>query len=302
MSRQAWTVPTLGGKQLWADCVLLHQWRIQRHALTGQCRLLDPRNRRHAHGTLEACQQRLDQIRREQAIPPMRGETVVVLHGLFRSRSSMEALCRYLRRAGDWNVLNVGYPTTRGSIADHAATLAHVMQSLDEVGPVHFVAHSMGNLVIRRWWADLAADDLHRQSLERIGRWVMLGPPNQGAVLARKLVPLDFTRRIVGKAARQLAADGPTLQAQLAVPTCCFGILAGGNSKNRGMNPFLPGDDDMMVSVHETRLPGAHDFRVLPVWHMTMMNDPTVRQYVVRFLRDGYFESEDRRVPIPDGQ
>lgn len=302
MSHRAWAFPTMGGKQLWADRVVLHQWRIQRHALTGQHRLLDPRNRRHARGTLEACQQRLDEIRHERSIPAMRGEAVVVLHGLFRSRASMQPLCRYLRQAGSWHVLNVGYPTTRGSIADHAATLAHVLQSLDEVGPVHFVAHSMGNLVIRRWWSDRAAEARGPSELDRVGRWVMLGPPNQGALLARRLVPLDVTGRIVGKAAQQLATDGLDLQAHLAIPGCCFGILAGGTSKQCGTNPLVPGDDDGMVGVQETRLPGAHDFRVLPVWHMTMMNNPTVRQYTVRFLRHGHFESKDRRLPIRDGR
>ncbi|MGQ9575532.1 MAG: hypothetical protein ACUVUC_09450 [Thermoguttaceae bacterium] len=33
-------MPTLGGKQFWADELLFHQWRIQRNVLTGHCRLL----------------------------------------------------------------------------------------------------------------------------------------------------------------------------------------------------------------------------------------------------------------------
>ena len=45
-------MPTLGGKQFWADELFFHQWRIQRNVFTGHCRLLDEHDLRHASGTL----------------------------------------------------------------------------------------------------------------------------------------------------------------------------------------------------------------------------------------------------------
>ena len=88
---------TGGGKQFWADVWFFHDWRIQCHALTGHCRLLDGNNHRHASGTFEACRDKLDEIRKRDKLPPMEGKAVIVLHGLFRTRSAMDALRKCAR-------------------------------------------------------------------------------------------------------------------------------------------------------------------------------------------------------------
>ena len=79
-------------KQFWADVWFFHDWRIQCHALTGHYRLLDGSNRRHASGTYEQCRDKMDEIRTRDKLPPMEGKAIIVLHGLFRTRSSMATL------------------------------------------------------------------------------------------------------------------------------------------------------------------------------------------------------------------
>src|SRR5947208_536588 len=54
---------TLGGQQFWNDELFFHQWRIQRHVSKGQYRLLDENDRRHAEGTFDECQEKLEQIK-----------------------------------------------------------------------------------------------------------------------------------------------------------------------------------------------------------------------------------------------
>ena len=92
--------------------------------------------------------------------------------------------------------------------------------------------------------------------------------------------------------------DWANLEAQLATPPGPFGILAGGRGAATGYNPWLEGDNDMVVTVESTRLPGAADFAVLPVVHTLMMDDRRVQEYTVRFLERGYFVSEAARSPI----
>ena len=78
-----------------------------------------------------------------------------------------------------------------------------------------------------------------------------------------------------------------------------FGIIAGGRGGPRGYNPLLAGDNDFLVDVASTRLPGAADFVVLPVSHAFMMVHPLVQQYTLRFLETGHFISPERAQPIP---
>lgn len=291
-------MPTMGGKQFWADELFFHQWRIQRNVLTGHCRLLDEQNYRHESGTFEQCRTKLAQIGRERKIPPMRGKAVIVLHGLFRSRTSMEKLCASLRRNSDYTVLNVGYPSTRRDVAAHARVLGRILENLDGIEEINFVAHSMGNIVIRHYLADQAALRPDGRVDPRLKRFVMLTPPNQGSLVALAVPENRVLESVTGETVRQLGQDWAKLEGKLATPGFEFGILAGGRGDTRGYNPLLPGDDDGTVSVAHTRLAGARDFVVLPLLHSSFMGNEKAIEYTLRFLQKGYFISATRRHPL----
>lgn len=290
--------PTLGGRQFWADEFCFRDWHIQRNVFTGHFRLLDGSNLRHAWGTLDECRNKLDQIKRERQLPPMQGPAVIVLHGLFRSASSMRHMARHLKEQGGYTVFNINYPTTRGSVADHAGSLKKVIASLEGIDSIEFVAHSLGNLVVRHYLADHTRPEQLLQPDPRIRRMVMLGPPNQGAQLAVALGKYRAFHAVAGEAASGLGRDWTELESKLATPNFEFGILAGGKGSDSGYNPWLGADNDLVVSVESTRLPGAADFAVLPVVHTLMMDDATVQQYTLRFLQRGYFVAADQRQPI----
>ena len=92
------------------------------------------------------------------------------------------------------------------------------------------------------------------------------------------------------------------LQAKLATPKSQFGIIAGGRGDRKGFNPFLEGDDDIIVTVDETKLPGAHDFMVYPAIHTYIMDQKEVQKAIRRFLQNGFFKSETARKPIPKSE
>ncbi len=295
-------LPTLGGMQLWQDELLFHDWRIQRNALTGYCRLLDDRDWRLAWGSFEACQAKLDDLRRERSLPPMSGRVVLLVHGLGRTRSSMTNLGKYLAAQTDCEALAMDYPSTRASIGQHARGLASVIEHFDGVEEINLVAHSLGNLVIRHYLADQTDPHTGQQGDRRIKRIVMLAPPNNGAQLAEILGQNTLFELIVGASGQELARGWSELEKKLATPACEFGVIAGGRGDSKGFNPLVKGDDDLIVSVDSARLPGAADFLVLPVMHTFMMDQASVRQATLNFLEHGYFLTADKRQPIPRTQ
>jgi pimeloyl-ACP methyl ester carboxylesterase len=190
-------------------------------------------------------------------------------------------------------------------VGDHARALNQIVESLEGIEEINFVGHSLGNLVVRHYLGDHTQPELNIKPDARINRIVMLGPPNQGAEFAEALDGLSLFHTVAGTPGKQLASGWEQLAPHLAVPACPFGILAGGRSAESGFNPWLSGDNDLVVGVEDTRLPGAADFAVLPVLHSFMMNDPAVLEYTLRFLKYGYFVSAEARRPIPreaDGQ
>ncbi|MEX2188488.1 MAG: alpha/beta fold hydrolase [Pirellulales bacterium] len=281
-------LPTFGGKQFWADRLHFRGWRVQQHVVSGHCRLLDPRSIRRAWGPYERCVERLDDAKRRLALAPLDGEIVVALHGLFRARTSMGRLCRFLHDEASYEVCNVSYPSTRADVASHARNLASIVAGLDGATRVHFVGHSMGNIVVRRYLADRgqASDD---EGLPPVGRMVMIAPPNQGAQLARRLARLGLLHVVLGRPLAELGRDWSQLERGLATPRE-FGVIAGGRGRTSGYNPLLTGDDDLVVSVEETRLDGASDFIVLPAMHAFIMNRPEVQRQTAHFLKTGTFD------------
>jgi pimeloyl-ACP methyl ester carboxylesterase len=268
----------------WTDLAIRHDWRVQRHSGDGRCRILDPADATVREGGEEECRLAFAALAAEGTIPPHAGPTVILLHGLGEGRDSMRPLAEHLRATVDAAVVSFGYASVTAKLDDHGAALAEVVAGLPAATPVSFVGHSLGNIVVRRWLA--LADPADR---ERVHRVVMLGPPNQGSRLARMAAGLWGLADHVEGSARELVFDWPRVAPQLAVPACDFGIVAGGKGDDTGYSSLLAGDDDAVVCVDETRLPGARDFLLVPVHHAAMMRDPAVQRATVSFLETGRF-------------
>lgn len=296
--RPTMLMKTLGGLQFWTDIHHTGGWRVQEHALTGHFRLLDLQNMRHRSGTLDQCRQQLDGLVDAGRVRPNHGSVVVVLHGLVRATSSVRRLGKYLEREGGWASVDFEYASTRRSIADHARSLGRLIDSLGgEVRQINFVAHSMGNIVIRR----LVGDQIRESGKcdPRFHRMVMIGPPNHGSKVARVMRYTGLFHPIAGPASRELGIGWEEVEPTLATPPFEFGIIAGGTFSNPLLSNFLlEGKDDWTVSVEETKLAGARDFLVRPLWHATMMRNRATMEAALNFLRHGYFVSESLRSPI----
>ncbi|MEZ6129228.1 MAG: alpha/beta hydrolase [Planctomycetaceae bacterium] len=282
-------VKTLGGMQFWGDVCFFQGWRIQKNVFTEHFRLLDPKDNRHASGTLEECQAKLTQIRAEQKLPAMSGKAVVLLHGIGRSSRSFFGMSSALADDG-YLVVGFDYPSTRVSIQDAAEYLHSVLQSLDGIDRIDVVCHSMGGLLLRAY--------LMKHDEPRFGKAVMLGVPNKGAQVADFLKDNRLFKAVMGPAGQQLVSGPDSIVHALPVPTFPFGVIAGGRSAARGYNPLLPGDNDSTVTVASTRLPGAADYRLVPVIHSFLMNDRRVIQATRTFLQQGCFDPDQPAQPI----
>ena len=275
--------PTLGGLQFWGDELVSCGWRIQRNAIYGHHRLLDPRDNRRAWGSFEECAAAFEREVDSRTLRPPSDEFVVLLHGLFRARGAFGGLEKHLRGQG-YEVVSMKYPSTQGSIQRQAAQLARVVERLEGARTLHFVAHSLGGLIVRCYLRD------HRDA--RIGRVVMIAPPNQGARFASLLDASIVYDLVTGPVGDQLHGGRNSVIDSLPAPWCEFGVIAGGLGNDSGYLPVLGGDNDGVVLVEETRLEGMRDFLVVPAVHTLLTGDERVKRAVVQFLRTGRFAGE----------
>jgi alpha-beta hydrolase superfamily lysophospholipase len=203
--------------------------------------------------------------------PGDRRELVFLVHGMGRTPLSMFLLGRRLERAG-YRVASFGYLSTTGTVADLGAALGRRVQAMAGEAPcVHFVGHSLGNIIVR--WL------LAHERPARAGRVVMLAPPNQGAAVA------DRWARWVGWAMptiHELRTHPETPARTLPLPADVdVGIIAGLR--------------DAKVRVHETHLDGARDHTVVPSHHTFIMNRADVHRLICTFLSQGRFAAAEPR-------
>lgn len=217
---------------------------------------------------------------------------VVCIHGALRSAAGMWPTSAILRRHG-LDARAFGYATRTATLDEHGARLGAFLQRWlgDEVPPVlGFLTHSMGGLVVRAYLDQLGAEAA-AQCEQRV---VMLSPPNQGSVLARKQADNPMFRWLYGAAAEQLSATELAV-APTPPPTAKVLVLAGGTG-DAGYNPLIEGDDDGVVALEEMALPGIDPVLVGGV-HGLLQWRPSVLARAAAFIHSGVDEREGDAVP-----
>jgi triacylglycerol lipase len=204
-----------------------------------------------------------------------RRRVVVLQHGILRSPLSFGRLERALAAHG-YEVHNLGYPSTRATIEQHAVRLHDGVEAIFARGAVHelaFVGHSMGGLVVQEY--------LRRPDARPTAACVYLATPHRGAVLADLRRNWFAFRWVMGTtAADQLSPQDPLHLRPIPVPersATIVGDVGAGNAS-------IPGADDGTVAVAEATFPGAAATVALPVGHTAISRDPEVIRRVLEFL------------------
>jgi pimeloyl-ACP methyl ester carboxylesterase len=207
-------------------------------------------------------------------------EHVVLLHGLARTKRSLNKIAKSLKASG-YQTHQLGYPSTRYSI-EHLVNyhLAPFINALPNDETIHFVTHSMGGILVRQY--------LRTQSLPQLGRVVMLAPPNQGSEIVDAIAHWPLFKWVNGPAGQQLGTQG--LPSRLPSADFHLGIIAGTRFIKSWTNRFMPSPHDGKVSVESTKLEGMHDHLSLPVNHTFMMNYQIVVKQVKHFIQLGQFQ------------
>jgi pimeloyl-ACP methyl ester carboxylesterase len=213
----------------------------------------------------------------EAPAPSAPRELVVLVHGMGRTAGSMRPMARALEAEG-FEVLNVGYSSTCCEVPQLGAQLRDsvLARVTARHTAVHFVGHSLGGILIR--WV------LTRDTLPpRVGRVVMLAPPNRGSRAADRYAPVvDWLMPPISELRTDSTSTVRTLPPLRGIEV---GVIAG--------------DDDGKVEVEETHLEGETDHLVVDGVHSFLMRDRTVQKQTVAFLRTGRFMREPVVGPIP---
>ena len=149
------------------------------------------------------------------------GECVVLFHGMGRTYYSMTDMQERLHAEG-YHTVNQGYPSTRASIEAiteeyFPAAVAGCLQFSPRA--IHFVTHSLGGIVVRK--------GIKENRPAKLGRVVMLSPPNQGSTAADFLSQWKLYQWINGPAGQQLTTAPDSVPNQLGPVDYPVGVITG---------------------------------------------------------------------------
>jgi len=210
---------------------------------------------------------------------PKSAEAVVLIHGLWMPALVMALLARRLRRAG-WATFRFSYSSRHATLRENAAVLAEFVQGI-AVPRVHFVAHSLGGLLLMQLLQDAPGTPP--------GRVVLLGTPYHGSHVASRLSRHAWGRWLCGQSLdRALLGDGPRWTGEREL-----GIIAGTLPIGAGwIVPGLAKPNDGTVAVAETVVAGRADAITLPVTHSGLVFSAAVARQLVHFLNTGKFQHQ----------
>lgn len=195
----------------------------------------------------------------------------------------MSRMATALEKEG-FTVLNVDYPSREAEIETLAEATIHGALSTPEIASadkIHFVTHSMGGILIRQY--------LQTNSIERLGRVVMLGPPNQGSEVVDKVGDFQLFAAINGPSGKQLGTGPDSIPNRLGPVNFELGIIAGDRSINWINSSMIDGPDDGKVSVARTKVEGMKEHLVIHTSHPYIMKNEKVIKETICFLKQGSF-------------
>ncbi len=213
-------------------------------------------------------------------------DTVVLLHGLLRTERSMRKLETRLTAAG-YRVENLRYASRAHPDALVDALHAALGRCCDGAARIHFVTHSLGGILLRAY--------LVKHPLPRMGRAVMLAPPNHGSEHVDRFGGSRFFRWLFGPTAVELGTARDSLPNRLPPVAFELGVIAG----TRAVHPlglvFVPEGNDGTVSLASAQVEGMRDFAAIPASHSLIMYSDLAIDLTLEFLASGRFASRDPR-------
>ncbi len=193
---------------------------------------------------------------------------ILYIHGLFLFGLVMKPLAKRLGKQGFSGAL-YDYPTRIRTVSEHGKDLAEILEKMPE-HKIHVITHSMGGLIFR------SAIAQKPELAKKIGRAVLLAPPNRGSAVASWYCRnLFFAPNIIHPLRDMREESDAWIHHLYPIPEIEFGVVGALR--------------DQCVAMSNTHLPTERDHITVDSSHTRMLFLPETAHYCKQFLKTGHF-------------
>lgn len=200
-------------------------------------------------------------------------EVVIFVHGIWMKGPELLYLRYKLWRQG-YKVYQFHYSSLFKTAEENATKLYQFVSAID-APVIHFVAHSLGGIVVNHLF--------QHHEIKKNGKVVMIGTPINGSAVAAYLSQKKYLKYLLGKSIiKGLLADAPNWSYKRGI---C--VIAGTKGVGVGYllaKSALQAPNDGTVNLHETQLERANESHEVPRSHFLLLASNEVVKIIVKFL------------------
>ena len=209
---------------------------------------------------------------------------VYFIHGYGGHGFELNKLKRAVNKSG-FECEIFSYQSLRSEI-DSVALELYFKIKKEGYDTISFVTHSMGGIVVRALHLHINQE----KSFPFIYRTVMIAPPNSGSPVADSLKQYGLIRFLVGPNIHNLTTDSISGANKYPKPTGELGVIIGLKDKDKWYYTVpLPDENDGIVLSKSAIMGIEKDVVKVDASHIMLIFNKKVKQYVVRFLKEGKF-------------
>lgn len=205
----------------------------------------------------------------------IKNEAIILVHGIWMTGIELFYIRYKMWRQG-YHVIIFHYQSLLKTPEYNAKKLLKWMNKIQEP-TVHFVAHSLGGIVLTHLFANSKVD--------KPGKVVMLGTPINGSALAQALAKKKILKNLLGLSLEKgLLGDAPPWNHPRE--TCVF---AGTKKIGVGMilaKSVMQKQNDGTVNLQETQQPLADKNYIMPLSHFSIIFSADVSDKIIKFLEE----------------
>lgn len=216
---------------------------------------------------------------------------VVGVHGFLQTERSFRCIKRYMASEG-FKFYIFEYNSFNGSIVSHGHDLACYLRQVAQLSPgkeIHFITQSLGALILRA-----ALNDPICPEEAKVGKGVLIAPPNQGSELGRSFDDVGKLYRYLGF---ELAYELTNYTYEDIKRIGYFPeemellIIAG----SKGSNFWTNEKNDGIITLSETSMDHSFYFQTYPVNHMRILTYPPAIRLAQYFIYCGFEQDEEKK-------
>jgi len=276
---------TFGSRFFWEDVFNYDNWVIQLNVRSLKYRLVDSFGVRRESGTFEQCKETLIKYIHACELKEPKDNTVIILHGFGKKKSSIEGLAAKLDDINA-NIIPLSYATLRRGVGFHANILTQMLDHMEIKGKLFIINAGASCLITRKFLNE--CENYRRYNIEGV---IDINPINSGSDFADLFVNKKIINFILGPMFKDIATRN-AIEIDKLPAEINHGIIFSSNPLAKLFKSFTARYESFPLASVPNENSYAEKIKKLAAKTWNSLNDKNLATCCKNFIVNGDFDKD----------